>query len=114
MRKDRLPALCLVSLISFAFVIHLRAQSPPPKLTEAQWQADVRFLGDELPRRHKNAYHRMKREDFEAAVNQLSKAVPTMTDNEIAVGMMKLVAMVHDGHTSLSPRQFVRDGIYPI
>ncbi|MEO8042916.1 MAG: tetratricopeptide repeat protein [Acidobacteriota bacterium] len=113
MRKERLRALCLVTLLSFVFTLHIHAQSSP-KLTAAQWQADVRFLGDELPRRHKNAYHRMKREDFEAAVNQLYKAVPTMTDDEIAVALMKLVAMVHDGHTSLDPRQFVRGGIYPI
>ena len=114
MRKDWLHALCVVILTSFVFITNIQAQSTPPKLTAAQWQADVRFLGDELPRRHKNAYHRMKREDFEAAVDQLYRAVPSMTDDQIAVGMMKLVAMVRDGHTSLNPAQFVRNGIFPI
>lgn len=90
------------------------AQNPSPKLTATQWQADVRFLGDELPRRHKNAYHRMKREDFEAAVNNLYDSVPNMTDDEIVVGLMKLVAMVHDGHTNMIPRTFIQSGIYPI
>jgi len=117
MRNDHLRALSLVTLFfifPFVFTRPVAAQSPPAKLTAAQWQADVRFLGDELPRRHKNAYHRMKREDFEAAVKRLSDAAPAMTDDEIVVGLMKLVAMVHDGHTSLIPRQFIRSGIYPI
>ncbi|MGH7782569.1 MAG: tetratricopeptide repeat protein, partial [Candidatus Binatia bacterium] len=29
-------------------------------------------------------------------------------------GLMKLVAMVHDGHTNLIPRPFIQNGIYPI
>lgn len=86
----------------------------PPKLTAAQWQADVRFLGDELPKRHRNAYHRMTREDFDAAVNKLYNGVPTMTDDEIIVGLMKLVAMIKDGHTNLIPRQYVANGVFPI
>ena len=117
MRKHSLPALGLVALfysLQFISAYPVDAQPPPAKLTPAQWQADVRFLGDELPRRHKNVYHRMRREDFEAAVDNLYKAVPSMSDDEIAVGMMKLVAMVRDGHTSLSPRQFARTGVYPI
>lgn len=111
MRKRTLLAACLVTLW---FALPICAQSPPPKLTAAQWQADVRFLGDELPLRHKNAFHRMKREDFDAAVSQLYRAVPTLRDDEIVVGMMKLVAMVRDGHSSLNPLHYARSGVYPI
>ncbi len=117
MRKDCLRALRIVTLFFASqciLALPLYPQSPPAKLTAAQWQADVRFLGGELPRRHKNAYHRMKREDFEAAVNALYNAVPTMSEDEIVVGLMKLVAMVHDGHTQLIPRAFVRSGVFPI
>jgi tetratricopeptide (TPR) repeat protein len=116
MRNHSLLAAGLATLlVALYFVLALPIDAQPPvKLTPAQWQSDVRFLGDELPRRHKNAYHRMKREDFEAAVNRLYQAVPSMTDDEIAVGMMKLIAMVRDGHTSLNPNQFARSGVYPI
>ena len=37
-----------------------------------------------------------------------------MSDDEIIVGLMKLVAMVHDGHTNMIPRSFFQSGIYPI
>jgi tetratricopeptide (TPR) repeat protein len=111
MRKLSLLGLCFVTLCS---TLPVRTQTSPPKLTSAQWQADVRFLGDELPRRHKNAFHRVKREDFDAAVSRLYNAVPTMSDDEIVVGMMRLVAMIRDGHSSLNPLHYARTGIYPI
>ena len=119
MRNTSLPvtrslAFCLtLILISLAKGVGAQTSSPP-KLTAAQWQADVRFLGDELPKRHRNAYHRMKREDFETAVNNLYDAVPKMSDDEILVGLMKLVAMVKDGHTQTNPWPTLTSGVYPI
>jgi tetratricopeptide (TPR) repeat protein len=106
----------LFALICGSFVKSFAQQSAPdvPKLTAVQWQADVRFLGEELPKRHRNAFHRVKREDFEAAVKTLHDRVPSMTEDEIIVGMMKIVAMIKDGHTSLVPRAFFRNGIYPL
>lgn len=88
--------------------------SSPGKLTAEQWQRDIRFLGEELPKRHRNAFHRIKREDFEAAVERLHAAVPTMTEDEIIVGLMKIVAMVKDGHTNLVPQTYFRSGFYPV
>src|SRR6185503_13217905 len=119
MRNTSLPvtrslAFCLtLILISLAEGVVAQTSSPP-KLTAAQWQADVRFLGNELPKRHRNAYHRMKREDFETAVNNLYNAVPKMSDDEILVGLMKLVAMVKDGHTQTNPWPTLTSGVYPI
>ena len=96
------------------FVSFVSAQNTAPKLSVEQWQADVRFLGDELPKRHRNAFHRMKREDYEAAVKNLYDRVPQMTEDEIIVGMMKIVAMIKDGHTAIVPRQYFRNGLFPV
>jgi len=118
MQTDRSRSRRLLVLFILTFITGLAtpliAQTVPPKLTTAQWQADVGFLGDELPKRHRNAYHRMKREDFEAAVDKLYNAVPSMADDEIVVDMMKLVAMVRDGHTYMEAMPFFRSGIFPI
>lgn len=94
----------------------VRAQQPTtaPKLTAEQWQADVKFLGDELPKRHRNAFHRIKQADFEAAVKQFYDRIPQMTEDEIIVGVMKTVALVRDGHTNVVPREYFRSGIYPV
>jgi Tetratricopeptide repeat len=90
------------------------AQNALPTLSVEQWQADVRFLGEELPKRHRNAFHRMKREEFEAAVKTLHDKIPSMTEDEIIVGMMRIVAMVKDGHTLIIPREYFRAGVYPV
>lgn len=84
------------------------------KLTAVQWQADVRFLGEQLPRVHKNAFHRVKREEFEAAVEALYNSVPKMSDDEIVVGMMKIIAMVHDGHTYMEAAPYFHNGAFPV
>ncbi len=91
----------------------VQAQNTAPQMTAAQWQADVKFLGEEMPKRHKNLFHRMKREDFESAVKQLHDRVPQMTEDEIIVGLMKITAMVKDGHTNVIPREFFRSGTFP-
>ncbi len=88
--------------------------TPAVKLTPDQWRSDIRFLGDELAKRHRNAFHRLKKEDYDSAVKALYDGAPRMTDDEIIVGMMKIVAMVKDGHTNLIPRTFFRSGIFPV
>ena len=103
-----------VFALTFVLSAQTLAQETAPKLTAAQWQADVKFLGEELPRRHRNAFHRMKREEFEAAVKTLHDRVPAMTEDEIIIGLMKIVAMIKDGHTNLVPQTFFRSGVYPV
>lgn len=92
----------------------LAQNTAPAKLTAEQWQADVRFLGEELPKRHRNAFHRMKREEFEREVKSLHDRIPSIGEDEIIVGMMKIVAMIKDGHTNVVPRAYFQSGIYPI
>lgn len=103
-------ALCAVLLA----VVSAAAQTTAVKLSAEQWQADIRFLGEELPKRHRNAFHRIKQADFEAAVKQLHDRVPQLNEDEIIVGVMKIVAMIKDGHTNVIPRAYFRSGIYPV
>jgi hypothetical protein len=114
MRKGIHPLSAGVCAGLFLFSSFAAGQNAPPKLTAAQWQADVRFLGDELPRRHRNAFHRVKKEDFDATVKAVYDAVPSMTEDEIIVGLMKIVGKVRDGHTNLIARQYFRSGVYPV
>ncbi len=90
------------------------AQNATPKLTAAEWQADARFLAEEMPKQHPNLFRRMKKEDFETAVKQFHERIPTLSEDEIIVGLMKIVAMVKDGHTGVFPANFFRSGIYPV
>ena len=67
-------------------------------------------MSEEMQRRHKNLYHTTGPERFAAAVADLDARIPTLQRNEIIVGMMKIAAMVGDGHTRVDPRKDTRFG----
>ena len=54
----------------------------------------------------------MKREEFEAAVKKPHDKIPSLGEDEIIVGVMKIVAMVKDDHTDVIPRAYFRSGVY--
>ena len=42
---------------------------------------------------------------FDAAVADLDRRIPQLQRNQIIVGMMRIAAMVGDGHTRVDPRK---------
>ncbi|MEE9325247.1 MAG: hypothetical protein V3U90_06840 [Dehalococcoidia bacterium] len=82
-------------------------------------RADLKYLAEEMPKRHSNIYFCTSKEDFERAVSRLDSQIPYLTDNQIIVELMKIVAMTsaqgRDGHTRLSPLQEATGfRIYPL
>lgn len=86
------------------------AATAPAQLTAEQWREDLRFMAAELERRHANAYHSVTKARFAAAVAELDSKIPSLQRNQIVVGMMRLAAMVGDGHTRVDPRKDARFG----
>ncbi|HJP59205.1 MAG TPA: hypothetical protein VJ865_04385 [Gemmatimonadaceae bacterium] len=84
--------------------------APVYNLTAEQWREDLRFMAAEMQRRHKNLYHAITPEKFAAAVADLDARIPTLQRNEIIVGMMRIAAMVGDGHTRVDPRKDAKFG----
>lgn len=74
-----------------------------PTPTAEQWRDDLRFMAREMEGRHKNLYHSVSREAFAAAVADLDARIPTLQRHEVIVELMRLAAMVGDGHTNVSP-----------
>src|SRR5262245_36824482 len=66
------------------------------------WREDLRFLAEELPKRHANLFHTMTREQFESAVKRLDERIPTLQRHQIIVEIGRIFAMVGDGHTRLN------------
>ena len=81
------------------------SQANAKLLTKEQWQKDLQYLAKELPRRHKNAFHTVSKEQFERAVAELYAAIPSLREHEILVGLRRITAMVGDAHTALAPAQ---------
>ncbi|QDZ06293.1 hypothetical protein FPZ24_01405 [Sphingomonas panacisoli] len=108
-----LSTLCCGSLPSVAIAAPMGQAVPPapasaaavPTLTAEQWRADLRFMAAELERRHANVFHAVSRQAFTAAVADLDARIPSLQRNEIIVGMMRIAAMVGDGHTRVDPRK---------
>jgi hypothetical protein len=84
------------------------------KLTPEQWKQDLRFLTERLAVQHPNAFRRVRKEDFDAAVQKLDASMPNMTEDEIVVGMMKIIALVQDGHTNILPRGIRARPVFPV
>lgn len=97
---ERLVVSCaLLFTTSFALFAEPR---PLPPMSPEKWRADVEFLGRELPKRHKNAFHHVTREQFTAAVAALRDRAATANADEMLVGLMQITAMVGDGHTRVN------------
>ena len=60
-------------------------------------------MAEEMPKRHKNLFHTMTREQFEGAVSKLHERIPRLARHQIIVEMARIVAMVGDGHTNVAP-----------
>ncbi len=104
MRKIRLAALFLLLLgqLNFVFAATQSKNEVQLQLTPQQWQEDLQYLAKELPRKHKNAFHTVSREQFEKSVADLNSRIPNLQPHEIIVGLMGIVASVSDAHTELS------------
>ena len=90
-------------LLLAALLIGAPALAQPPRLTAEQWRADLRYLATESVRRHKNAFHSVSRPAFDSAVTDLDARIPSLQRHEIIVGMMKIMALIGDGHTNIYP-----------
>ncbi|MFZ2053888.1 MAG: hypothetical protein WAU81_06785 [Candidatus Aminicenantales bacterium] len=77
------------------------------ELTPEQWAEDLDFLGAELPKRHKNLFHKIKESEFRAQIETLKTKLPSLSQSEILAGLMGIIAAVGDSHTTLGyrPRQ---------
>jgi hypothetical protein len=74
------------------------------QVTTDQWAQDLDFLHTELPKRHKNLFHKISQSEFQAQIGELKSGLPTMTQEEILAGIMKILASVGDSHTTLGYR----------
>lgn len=125
MRKAERLACALVLLASCLQVSAAAQQTQPPPpapqsatpaMTPEKWREDLRFMAAEMARRHKNLYHKISREQFEAEVRRLDERLPSLARHEVVVGLMRLVALVGDGHTHMGLGQdpAAQFRIYPV
>ncbi len=67
------------------------------------WNEDLNELARVLSEKHKNAFFKIKKEQFEAAVAAVRAKIPELKDHQIIVEFLRLSAMIGDSHTTLGP-----------
>ncbi len=94
-------AISLICLFVFSLKGFAQQNSTPKDLTTEQWREDLRNFAEQIPKVHKNAFHTITKEQFEAAVERLDKLIPKLKRHEIIVELSRLAAMIGDGHTEV-------------
>jgi hypothetical protein len=98
--------LLVILLFSFPFAQTQKAQPQTLQSLTAttraeKWRQDLKYMAAELPKRHKNAFHSITRQQFNRAVAELNKAIPSLQDHEIILGFRRILALIGDGHTNI-------------
>jgi len=88
------------------------------------WREDLSAFKNGLTERHIDLFNRISKSDFEKNITALEANIAQLQDYEIAVELMKILALVGDSHTNITPwangtfRQFpleftvLKDGIF--
>ena len=68
------------------------------------WRHDLSFFEAEVKRMGYDPFHKTSEAQFHREVQRLQAEVPSLTDNQIIVRIMRLTALVGDGHTGIAPQ----------
>ena len=91
-----------------------QARAVVDQVEAERWREDLRYMAQEMPKRHKNLFHTMTREQFEGAVKGLNERIPSLARHQIIVEMARIVAMVGDGHTNIAPTRDPKIGFHSL
>ena len=98
-----------LALLSAGF---LRAE-PLAGMDATKWHQDLAVLREQMPKVHGNLFHTMSREQFYGALDALQQALPELTSSQVKIRILRLVAMVNDGHTRV-PLESLGNRIFPV
>jgi hypothetical protein len=68
---------------------------------EEGWRYDLQLLAREVKRLRYQPFRSISEMDFDAAVKKIHEAIPRLTDMQITIEMLRLLARVRDGHTTI-------------
>lgn len=104
----------LLALIVLASAGFSQTSAEPAQMSPDKWRADLKYLATQIERTHKNAYHTVTRDDLLNAVNSLDARLADLEDHQVVVEIMKIVAMIGDGHTGVRWGMIAQSGMFPV
>jgi hypothetical protein len=72
-------------------------------IAATKWREDLHFLADAIAHKHKGAFAKMSRQDFTRDVQALDERIGQLSESQIVMEMIKVVAKMEDGHSLLVP-----------
>jgi len=73
------------------------------ELSVEEWREDLAYLARVIDEVHPNPYLFNDRDAVGQAVDELSAAIPGMSDNEIIAGLARIAGLLRDGHSQIVP-----------
>ncbi|HEY3130373.1 MAG TPA: tetratricopeptide repeat protein, partial [Acidobacteriota bacterium] len=70
---------------------------------EEGWRYDLALLAREVKRKGYAPFRKISETEFDASIRKLNDSISNLTDMQIIIEMMKLMAKLGDGHTTVSP-----------
>jgi hypothetical protein len=70
-------------------------------LEVAQWRADLTYFASTMEAYHSNAFHDVSKEAFMREVSALRAKIPTLSREQVIIGLKHLAALIHDAHTGM-------------
>ena len=98
-------SLILIVIILIAGCRGSAVSEDPVGPRDAQWREDLAHLVDRMNEIHPDLYHTVDRSVFEQARARLDSEIPSLSDDQIFVEFLRLVALPateRDGHMALS------------
>ena len=102
MKRTRLFLKAFSLLITLTFSNAILAQD---NITAEQWQEDLEYLQATVHNEYDFLFKKISKEEWDAKVEELHRAIPEMQDHEILIGVARLVSSFGYGHTTLGLRQ---------
>lgn len=66
---------------------------------EEGWRIDLEYLTMRMEQTHYDVYRKISRDEWYATIDRISNDIPDLKDHEVVVELMRLVALVGDGHS---------------
>jgi hypothetical protein len=97
-------------------LVALAVLAQDPAVGAAGWEADLRYLVSTIKTVHPRPFHRVTEKQFDSAARSFQARLPRLSDRQAALGLMRLVSLVNDGHTALDAAGpvFTRRTWYPV
>jgi hypothetical protein len=70
-------------------------------LSPEQWREDIQFVHETIPAAHVNAFHTLSEDALHAELADLEAKVDVLAPYQIVLELMRIVAMLGDGHSQL-------------